>query len=422
MLKYTKLVSDTAYYLIGSASIAAAQFLIVLLLARFGDATLLGQYSLALAVCSPIFLFSECKLREVLASDSSGRFAEQEYFFLRLITAAFLMGCFLMAGLTLQNVKGLGKVIAAVGIWKAFDSVADIGYGWFQRRRRMREIGIVMTLRSTGAVGSIIFGLAILRNLSSGILLAAAVSGIIFLIYDLKAIHLNIEKTECGDPWAKWPGIEGLFALFISVIPLGFVAGLTSLRVAVPRYFISKDLNETQLGYFTAAYALPALGTLFVTSFGQTLLPRIADEYSNKPDGLYSDMIHVLKGMTAIGLLGVLIAVIFGADILQVVYGPEYRKVYFELIGLCVATGLTFGCSILGIYLTAAGIFRAQVLIYVVVVAVVTLSCVVLVPSYGLIGAVYSMILSAAMWFVLSFNILRRWVAKQSFQPQLNKK
>jgi O-antigen/teichoic acid export membrane protein len=410
---YSNIISNTAYYLTGSASVALAQFLIVLSLARFGDTTILGQYSLALSICSPLFLFSECKLREVMASDASGRFAEHEYFIFRILTASLLLGCFVLVGILLNCFTYLGAVIAAVGVWKAFDSIADIGYGWYQRRRRMREICIAMTLRSIGAVGSIIIGLSILEDLKAGILLAAAVSGLILLRYDLRSIHLNVQTTQHVDSWVKWPGVERLLALFTTVVPLGFVAGLTSLRIAVPRYYIVRNLDESELGFFTAAYALPALGTLLVTSFGQTLLPHVADIYQKKRGSLYSSLVRSLMGVSAIGLVGVLVAVFFGADLLQLIYGPDYRKVYFELVGLSVATGLTFGCSIVGVYLTAVGIFRAQVLIYVFVVALITLSSALLVPVYGLLGAVYAMILSASIWLVLSIEILRRWMRKQ---------
>jgi O-antigen/teichoic acid export membrane protein len=414
-VRVVSLLFNTAWYLTGNSSTAAAQFLIVLFLGRFGDAAILGQYSLALAICSPVFLFSECKLREVMASDASGRFADREYFVLRIVTAAFVAGCFVCGAILLTEMTGLGETSAAVGVWKAFDSVADIGYGWFQRRRRMRAIGISMTLRNSLVVVSLIIGLTILEDLTSGILLAAAASGLILLAYDFRSIRLNLRTQTSArrEPWKSWPGAARLATLSRSVIPLGAVSGLTSLRIAVPRYFIGTYLGERALGYFTAAYALPATGTVVVTSIGQALLPQIADAYRKKRDDFWHDIIRALIGVAVIASGGVLLAVLFGDDLLQLIYGPEYRKVHYELIGLSAAVGLTFGCSILGISLTAAGTFRAQVPIYMSVVAIVAVSCGLLLPLYGLLGAVYAMILSAAAWLVLSVGVLRRVTENQ---------
>lgn len=410
------LLLNTAWYAAGNASAAAAQFLVVLFLGRFGDAGILGQYSLALAICSPAFLFSECKLREVFAGDASGRFAEQEYFMLRISTATLLAGSFVLGGIFLPGMEGFGKTIAAMGMWKGFDSVADIGYGWFQRRRRMREIGLSMTLRNAAALIALVTGLTLLKDLTSGILLAAVGSGLVFIKLDLKAIRISLgmQARGCDEPWAKWPALGRLGALFRSAAPLGAVAGLTSLRVAVPKYFVGAYLGQRALGYFTAAYALPAIGTVLVSSFGQALLPQIAEAYNRRMKAVLGDIMRAMMGVSSIACAGILVSVFFGGDLLCIIYGSEYKKVHFELVGLSVAVGLTFACSILGISLTAIGAFRAQVPIYISTVLIVALGCVLLIPLYGLLGAVYAMILSAAVWLALSLRVLKCVLAKQN--------
>jgi O-antigen/teichoic acid export membrane protein len=414
------LIRNTAWYFIGNASSSSAQLLIVLLVARFGDAHILGKYSLALAICSPAFLFSECKLREVIASDVFSRFSDQEYFALRLITATTIAGCLFLGSILLTDMDGLGKTIVAISVWRSFDSIGDIAYGWLQRRKQMRTIGISMSLRSTIIVIALIFGLTILKDLNQGILLAATGSGVILLTYDFGSIRMVMGKKKgaCNTPWAKWPGIRRLFALARSVIPLGFVSGLTSLRVAIPRYFITIFLGERLLGYFTAAYALPAAGTVVVNSFGQTLLPHLAETYKQKRINFWRYLTKALVVIAAIATGGLLIAIFMGDELLEMIYGFEYRKVHNELIGLSLAVGLTFGCSIFGISLIAVGSFRSQVPIYVSVVSVVALSCFLLIPVFGLMGAVYGMILSTAVWLILSVVVLKRVYKKQIFESR----
>lgn len=401
---------NTAWYFSGNASAATSQFLIIFFLGRFGNASLLGQYSLSLAICSPAFLFSEFRLREVIASDVSGRFSDQEYFTMRFLTATFLSIFFVAGGIFFADNKELGKIIAAVAIWKGFDSVADIGYGWFQQRKQMRAIGVSMTLRNAAVLGSVIIGFILFNNLTSAILLSAISSGLILLVHDFRSIRLNIgTQANCrNEPWAKLSRIARLTELSRTVLPLGAVSGLTSFRVAVPRYFIGSLLNESALGYFTAAYALPAIGTVLVTSFGQSFLPQVAESYRQKGDRFWHDTMRALWLVSGIGFVGVVLAVFFGDELLQHIYGAEFKNFHIELIGLSVAVGLTFGCSILGISLTASGNFRIQVPIYISVVIVAMFCCALLVPLYGLLGAVYAMILSALLWLVLSFIVLRQ--------------
>lgn len=382
----------------------------MLFVARLGDAKILGQYSLALAICSPAFLFSEFKLREVIASDVSGRFSEQEYFALRLVTVTIIAGCLLLGSILITDMERLGEAIAAVGVWKSFDSIGDIAYGWFQRRKQMRTIGISMSLRSTVAVIGLIFGLTILEDLTQGILLAAVGSGIILLIYDFRSIRkaMGARMCACNTPWEKWPKITRLSTLALTVIPLGLVSGLTSLRIAIPRYLLIFYLGEKSLGYFTAAYALPAAGIVVVNSFGQALLPQLAETYEKKQRDFWRFLIKALIVVAVIATGGLLIAIFMGDELLQVIYGFEYRKIYYELIGLSVAVGLTFGCSILGISLIAVGSFRSQVLIYGAVVVTVALSSAFLIPILGTMGAIYAMIISAVIWLVLSVAVLKR--------------
>lgn len=61
-------------YLFGNITYAGAQFVIVILLNKFGSSEIVGQYSLGLAVTAPIFMLSHLHLRSVLIVDTSGKY------------------------------------------------------------------------------------------------------------------------------------------------------------------------------------------------------------------------------------------------------------------------------------------------------------------------------------------------------------
>lgn len=75
-------------YSLGNITYAGAQFVIVILLNKFGSSAIVGQYSLGLAVTAPIFMLSHLHLRSVLIVDSSGKYSFGDFLGLRLITTA----------------------------------------------------------------------------------------------------------------------------------------------------------------------------------------------------------------------------------------------------------------------------------------------------------------------------------------------
>ena len=57
----------------GNALFAASQWAVLSLIAKLGGGRMLGEYALAVAIVSPIALFSHLNLRAVLATDIEGR-------------------------------------------------------------------------------------------------------------------------------------------------------------------------------------------------------------------------------------------------------------------------------------------------------------------------------------------------------------
>src|SRR5258708_4163617 len=72
----------------GNGISAATQWGTVVLLARLGNPAMLGQYALALAICSPAFLLAGLSLRTVQATDVRGEFDFSDYLTLRLLSVA----------------------------------------------------------------------------------------------------------------------------------------------------------------------------------------------------------------------------------------------------------------------------------------------------------------------------------------------
>src|SRR5437868_13818516 len=74
-----------AFTLAGNALYAACQWGILVVLAKLGSPAIVGKYALAMAVCSPVILFSNLQLREIQATDARRDHAFGDYLALRIL-------------------------------------------------------------------------------------------------------------------------------------------------------------------------------------------------------------------------------------------------------------------------------------------------------------------------------------------------
>ena len=96
------------------------------------------------------------------------------------------------------------------------------------------------------------------------------------------------------------------------------------------------------------------------------------------------------------GAGGVLLALTAGREILTLLYGHEYVR-YDVFVWFMVAVGIANVGFFLGWGMTAAGYFRAQLPIFVLITFVTALASVSLIPTAGLRGAVAALVIGAVV-------------------------
>src|SRR5690606_39188157 len=103
---------------------------------------MIGEYSIALAITAPIFLFLNFNLRTLQVTDINDETRFREYFVFRIVssTLAFLI-VFLITVLSGYE-KQVAIVIILIAILKFVESLSDLIYGFFQQKERMEYISI----------------------------------------------------------------------------------------------------------------------------------------------------------------------------------------------------------------------------------------------------------------------------------------
>src|SRR5206468_3430250 len=139
--------SNFAWTFAGSMLYAGCQWGMLSVLAKLGSASIVGQFTLGLAVSAPIFMFTNLQLRAVQASDVNIEHGFADYFTLRLI--ATTLGLVALAGIVLtMDVPAIVKmVILLVSLSKAFECMSDVTAGLLQREEQLRRVAISLMIR-----------------------------------------------------------------------------------------------------------------------------------------------------------------------------------------------------------------------------------------------------------------------------------
>src|SRR6516162_2558316 len=156
--------SNFAWALAGNVVYAACQWGVIIVLAKLANSFVVGQFSLGLAVATPVLMFSNFDLRAVQATDARRQYRFAEYFRLRVVMT--LVGLLIIAGIVKfgRFESQTAAVILAVALAKGVETLSDIHYGLFQLNDRLDQTGRSMMLRGTLSVSALSVGLYLTRN------------------------------------------------------------------------------------------------------------------------------------------------------------------------------------------------------------------------------------------------------------------
>ena len=129
----------------------------VALLARLGNAEMIGQLTLALAVCNPIGSLADLGLSGSLISDANRQYRLRDYLGLRLLTCGLAMLVILVTAWTGGYDPATARLVVVAGLVVISESVCDLFQAVLQRREQMRWVAISLMIR--GLLGLTFFAL-----------------------------------------------------------------------------------------------------------------------------------------------------------------------------------------------------------------------------------------------------------------------
>src|SRR5262249_26023389 len=138
---------------------AICQWGMIVALAKLGSTLMVGQFSLGLAIATPVLMFSNLHLRAVQATDASRAYSFSDYLELRVAMTLTAIAAITAIAWFGNYGHRTTMVILAVALAKAIETLSDIYYGLFQLHDRLDETGRSMMLRGVAAVVALSAGL-----------------------------------------------------------------------------------------------------------------------------------------------------------------------------------------------------------------------------------------------------------------------
>jgi O-antigen/teichoic acid export membrane protein len=386
----------------------------MVVLAKMGSPEMVGLLILALAIAAPVFRFSSLALRTVIATDARQQYVFGEYLALRLVTttAAFAV----VAGIALvggYRGEAVG-VILAVGLSMGALFLGDVYHGRCQQHERMDVVARSMMAKGVLSLAALAVGVWVTGTVVYAVLAMAAVRVLVLVAYDIPQAR-SVHPSEAVFPVWRSARIRGLFLLSL---PLGAAVSLGSLIQSIPRFVVERHYGEYELGIFGALASLIAAGNMIVAALARTACPRLARYHATGNRRMFAKLLAILLGLGALtGAAGVLVALVAGRPILLLFFGPQYAAHSDLLVALMVLGALLYTVTFLGYATTALRRFRIQPVLCGACVPIVLVASRVLVPSYGLIGAVIAQGI-ASLLLGLGFAVVIGHALNTSFQDR----
>ena len=384
--------ANFAWTFAGNVLYGACQWGMLSVLAKLGSPSIVGQFTLGLAVAAPVFMFTNLQLRAVQATDVNVEHGFANYFTLRLL--ATLLGLtVIVAVLPFAGASSAVRVVVLlVSVSKCVECMSDVTAGLLQREEQLKQVAISLMVR--GAASVLVFSLtfAYFRNLALSVAAMCGVWLAVLALYDVPNVRALIGSQT---PFFRFDR-RALGRLMMLGLPLGWVATFASLNMNIPRYFLQHYLGLADQGIFAALAYLVIVINLVIVALSVSVTTRLARMFA---DGDRRQFVRLLAKLSMLGVLiaavGAPLTFLVGRSLLTLLYRREYAD-HVGLLALFVGIA---GLSTIGAFLTsgltAARAFRVQPLIYFVAMLIGVAASALLVPRWGLIGAAIAVLFSA---------------------------
>lgn len=396
LIQKNVLLKNISWTFFGNVIYSACQWAILSIIAKVGSSLMLGEFNLAFAIVTPVFLFSSLQLRSVITTDQKKEYHFKDYFQLRFLLSVISLLSVMIISIFLKFDFSFILLLLGISLIKFFESINDILYGKFQQNERFAEISKSLIYRGFAYVILYFTGIYFFNSLIIG-LLFVNISLFILLLVDFKKIDENISFDIDR---------KSLITLSKKGLPLGIVVLLIALADNIPKYFIEYHIGTKELGFYTSIVYITIIGSTVINAFGQASMTRLSLAIQRNDLKSFIKLQSLLFLFTL--LLGITLyttAVFFGERLLVLLYNEEFFSYYNVFKIIMFGSIFIFLSSILGYGITAARYFKIQPVTLSIVLIANSIFCYFYV-SEGLIGISKAYLFTGIINLVFQLTII----------------
>jgi len=393
---------------VGNTVYSACQWGLLSLLAKLTTPELVGEYALAVAVTAPLLYVANFGIGIMLVTDTNRQFRFQEYRTARLL----LIGATLLAAVVICFVSRFSTEVALVtfivAVIQSSDCLSELYRSVMLRSEQMSRIAVSLIIRGVASVGTAGAVLLYSKNLVWALMGMAATRIAVLVAYDIPMGRDSpppntADIEECDGQRQRRPegmlhrvskalSLPAVWKITSSAVPITIITVLTSLVINVPRYFIESYAGHRQLGIFAAMWSMLMAGNMIAIALGQALFPRLSKLYAGRDFIAFRRLIrYAIQIGLGLGFLGVIGSMVAGKQILTFAYRAEYAEQRWLFVAVMGIGTLVYTITLLGNVASSARAFKSQAVLMSVVAVITCLSSALLVPTFGVWGAVWAL-------------------------------
>jgi O-antigen/teichoic acid export membrane protein len=407
------LAKNSLFTLISNVALAASNWLVLVLIAKFFEVSDLGAFVLALSLFSPAFLLASFKVRTLLIVDKDWDFKPEDYGCARIFANTIVTVVVVaIASVVYQELPIW--LLLTVAVYKMADAWSEFTQSYLRRHQHFQVISISTSARALVTICSLLSAIAIDVHFEVIILIWTGFA----VFFSLVDTWLMLKFWE--EPALKKFRFSKLFSIAVLVnalqiyrrqLTIAVALAISALFVHLPNFALAHYFSPSEAGIFaTISYFLVA-GGILINSLSQAGTPQLVNLYKTGSQRAFMRLTFVLCcAGTVLAVLGVSIALVLGKWILALFYTPEIAEFDHVLVWVMIASGIRFLYIFLGTALAALQRFKSQTYINFFGFLTLLVALYLWVPEQSLLGAAKAMTLAAVVECILYLAIFRNRV------------
>ena len=402
-----RIAKNTLALVISSVTCAILGMLYGIYTARYLGADGFGVISLAIAFMSLFSIFSDLGLQQLMVREVArdhrlldkylGNVLFAKIFLVILAYALILITINLLnyPALTIRIVSIIGLSMVCGAFTGAFNSI-------FQALERMEYVSFGSILNSALMLAGGIYAVS-QRLPVIAFALIYSISSIIVLIYALLA------AIKIGIPLHVYVDRAFILSTLRRALPFGVGSLFLVYYIWIDRVILSYLMDNSTVGYYSAAYNIMGVFSFVPTAFVTSLFPVMSRSFGGSRDSLSKIFQKGIKFLFLLALPMATGVTLLGDKIVGLIYGPGFLLSEKPLTILIWAEFLIFLDVLLGNVLLSINKERWTMMSAGLGALLNIILNLLLIPKFGMLGAAFATFSTELFFFVFAIYLLSRY-------------